>query len=172
MKMFMHEIIDPKVKRALFVDSDAIFVTDPTCELLFIRLSSGPYWRVVWMALCYLRSILSVTSEFRDHNRHFLKTPRDSSITPYDLQPFLQMQCSLWKSLTHILVLWKEFDNWDSEMTMGLPSHDTAEPPGQDTWKGSSRICSCVMMLDLERMVSWTLSPPSQKPVMDRAPPT
>jgi len=33
-QLFLHEILPDTVKRSMFVDSDAFFMTDPTCEQL------------------------------------------------------------------------------------------------------------------------------------------
>ncbi|KAK8846594.1 hypothetical protein IAR55_005680 [Kwoniella newhampshirensis] len=73
--LFLHEIISPSVTRAIFVDSDAFFITDPT-------------------------------------------------------------------------LLWREFNTWNSSHVISIPSHENMD----ERWQGITKICSCVMLLDLQRM--------------------
>jgi hypothetical protein len=83
MKLFIHEILPPSVKRAIFVDTDAMFVADPTL-----------LWR-----------------------RFDLFTPWISSDSP--------------------------------GTAISMPTHlDQAAPE----WHDASKICSCVMLLDLEKL--------------------
>ncbi|KAL0958964.1 hypothetical protein HGRIS_014276 [Hohenbuehelia grisea] len=80
MKLFLHEILPTTVKRAIFVDTDAIIVSDPA-------------------------------------------------------------------------LMWRQFDKFTRDTAAAIPMHDSAERPVMSQkWRGGSRICSCVLMLDLERM--------------------
>lgn len=75
MKLFIHELLPPHVKRAIFVDTDAFFVSDP-------------------------------------------------------------------------LLLWRQFDTFNATTAIALPSHPEMFAP---QWYDANKICSCVMLLDLER---------------------
>lgn len=76
MKLFIHEILPSTVKRSIFIDTDAFFVSDPA-------------------------------------------------------------------------LLWQQFDKFGPDTAISMPSH-----PEQDSveWHNANRICSCIMLLDLERL--------------------
>ncbi|PPQ83828.1 hypothetical protein CVT24_012193, partial [Panaeolus cyanescens] len=76
MKLFIHEILPPSVTKAIFVDTDAIFITDPA-------------------------------------------------------------------------LLWQTFDSLRQETIIVMASHPDQDSP---EWHNASRICSCVMLLDLEKL--------------------
>lgn len=88
-QLFLHEILSQDVRRSIFVDTDAIFISDPTCKYL----ESGSADRQV---------------------------------------------------------LWKQFNDWGPTHAVSIPHHPAAYNP---EWKGASKICSCVLMLDHERLV-------------------
>ncbi|EIN06715.1 hypothetical protein PUNSTDRAFT_72884 [Punctularia strigosozonata HHB-11173 SS5] len=83
MKLFIHEILPPTVKRSIFVDTDAIFISDPT--LLWRRFDA--------------------------------------------------------------------FDPWESAdkpgTALSMPTHMDQSTPD---WHDASKICSCVMLMDLEKL--------------------
>ncbi|KAL0958962.1 hypothetical protein HGRIS_014274 [Hohenbuehelia grisea] len=80
MKLFLHEILPTTVKRAIFVDTDSIIISDPA-------------------------------------------------------------------------LMWRQFGKFTPQTAVAVPTHDNAEyPVVNKDWRGGSRICSCVMMLDLQRM--------------------
>lgn len=76
MKLFIHEILPDTVKRAVFVDTDAFFISDPA-------------------------------------------------------------------------LLWQQFDKFGPTTAVSMPSH-----PDQSSvdWHDANKICSCIMLLDLERL--------------------
>ena len=76
MKLFIPEILPPTVKRAIFIDTDAFFVSDP-------------------------------------------------------------------------LLLWQQFDAFSPNTAISMPSHPEQS---SDEWHNANRICSCIMLLDLERL--------------------
>lgn len=76
MKLFIHEILPPSVTKAIFVDTDAIFISDPA-------------------------------------------------------------------------LLWETFDSLSDEKAIIMASHPDQFSP---EWNHASRICSCIMLLDLEKL--------------------
>jgi len=76
MKLFIHEILPDTVKRSIFVDTDAFFITDP-------------------------------------------------------------------------LLLWKQFDLHKEETAIAMPTHPEQSAP---EWHNASKICSCVILLNLDRL--------------------
>lgn len=76
MKLFIHEILPTSVTRAIYVDTDAFFISDPS-------------------------------------------------------------------------LLWESFKDIDRKIALSMPTH-----PDQNAeiWKSASNICSCIMLLNLERM--------------------
>lgn len=76
MKLFIHEILPVTVKRAIFVDTDAFFISDPT-------------------------------------------------------------------------LLWDVFDRLKPTTAISMPTHPDQYAP---EWNHASRICSCIMLLDLEKL--------------------
>lgn len=76
MKLFIHEILPPTVTRAIFIDTDAFFITDPA-------------------------------------------------------------------------LLWQFFDDLDPDTAISMPTH-----PDQSAvqWHHANRICSCIMLLNLEKL--------------------
>ena len=57
------------------------------------------------------------------------------------------------------IVLWREFDKWDSNHAISIPMH-----PSRTEYQGVASLCSCVLLLNLERLVrvsfpTETLSP-------------
>lgn len=76
MKLFIHEILPPSVKKSIFIDTDAFFITDPT-------------------------------------------------------------------------LLWDHFLHLNASTAIAMPTH-----PQMDSkeWHGASKICSCIMLLNLERL--------------------
>lgn len=49
-------------------------------------------------------------------------------------------------------VLWKEFNRWGPDVMLAIPSHDERG----DEYDGTTKICSCILLLDLEKMVRQT----------------
>ncbi|KAI0646744.1 hypothetical protein C8Q79DRAFT_999874 [Trametes meyenii] len=81
MKLFIHEILPPSIKRSIFIDTDAFFISDPT-------------------------------------------------------------------------QLWDHFKALRPSTAISMPSHpDQSEPQ----WHNANRICSCIMLLDLDRLRSLRL---------------
>ena len=76
MKLFIHEILPPTVKRTIFIDTDAFFISDP-------------------------------------------------------------------------LLLWQQFDTFSPVTAISMPSHPEQS---SEEWHNANRICSCIMLLDLERL--------------------
>lgn len=76
MKLFIHEILPDTVKRAIFVDTDAFFISDP-------------------------------------------------------------------------LLLWQQFDSHKEATAVSMPTHPEQSAP---EWHDASKICSCVILLNLERL--------------------
>ena len=76
MKLFMYELLPDDVERAIYVDTDAFFLTDPA-------------------------------------------------------------------------LLWEEFSRWDPGVSISMPSHPDQDAP---QWHYASRICSCIMLLDLGKL--------------------
>lgn len=76
MKLFIHEILPDTVKRAIFVDTDAFFISDP-------------------------------------------------------------------------LLLWEQFNNHKEDTAVSMPTHPEQSAP---EWHDASKICSCVILLNLERL--------------------
>lgn len=76
MKLFIHEILPDTVKKSIFVDTDAFFISDP-------------------------------------------------------------------------LLLWQQFDKFAPETAISMPSHPDQQ---SDIWLNANKICSCVMLLDLEKL--------------------
>ncbi|KAF8163060.1 hypothetical protein B0H34DRAFT_652031 [Crassisporium funariophilum] len=76
MKLFIHEILPPTVKKAIYIDTDAFFIADPA-------------------------------------------------------------------------MLWDTFDALKSKTAIVMPSHPDLDSP---EWHHASKICSCVMLLDLEKL--------------------
>lgn len=76
MKLFIHEILPLSVKKSIFVDTDAFFISDPR-------------------------------------------------------------------------LLWAQFRTWRPETAISMPSHPEQH---SDAWLDANKICSCVMLLDLEKL--------------------
>lgn len=76
MKLFIHEILPPTVKRAIFIDTDAFFISDP-------------------------------------------------------------------------LLLWQQFESFGPATAISMPLHPEQSA---EEWHHANRICSCIMLLDLERL--------------------
>lgn len=76
MKLFIHEILPPSVKKSIFIDTDAFFITDPT-------------------------------------------------------------------------LLWDHFLHLNASTAIAMPTHPQMESP---EWFNASKICSCIMLLNLERL--------------------
>lgn len=76
MKLFIHELLPHSVKKGIYVDTDAIFIADPT-------------------------------------------------------------------------LLWKGFDSLKASTAIVMPSHPDQISPD---WNNASRVCSCVMLLDLDKL--------------------
>lgn len=76
MKLFIHEILPDTVKRAVFVDTDAFFISDP-------------------------------------------------------------------------LLLWQQFKKFNSDTLVAMPTHPEMFAP---QWFNANKICSCIMLLDLEKL--------------------
>ncbi|TCD67648.1 hypothetical protein EIP91_012158 [Steccherinum ochraceum] len=76
MKLFIHEILPTTVKKAIFLDTDAMFISDP-------------------------------------------------------------------------VLLWNQFDDFGPEAALSMPTHFDQIAP---QWHNANRICSCVMLLDLEKL--------------------
>ncbi|KAH9023197.1 hypothetical protein EDB84DRAFT_477760 [Lactarius hengduanensis] len=51
--------------------------------------------------------------------------------------------------LTDPALLWEEFSQWDSGVSISMPSHPDQDAP---EWHHASRICSCIMLLHLGRL--------------------
>ena len=51
--------------------------------------------------------------------------------------------------LTDPALLWEEFSQWDSEVSISMPNHPEQYAP---EWHNASRICSCIMLLHLGRL--------------------
>jgi hypothetical protein len=78
MKLFMHEILPDDVEKAIYVDTDAFFLTDP-------------------------------------------------------------------------VLLWEEFSRWGPDVAVSIPYHPNLPEP---KWYNASKICSCIMLLDLQKFRS------------------
>ncbi|KAH8108212.1 hypothetical protein BXZ70DRAFT_884088 [Cristinia sonorae] len=76
MKLFIHEILPDTVKKTIFLDTDAFFISDP-------------------------------------------------------------------------VLLWNRFDDFGPEAALSMPTHFDQSAP---EWHNANRICSCVMLLDLEKL--------------------
>ena len=76
MKLFIQEILPDTVKRSIFIDTDAFFISDP-------------------------------------------------------------------------LLLWQQFDQFGPSTAISMPSHPEMNA---EEWHNANRICSCIMLLDLERL--------------------
>ena len=76
MKLFIHEILPDTVKKAIFLDTDAFFISDP-------------------------------------------------------------------------VLLWNQFDDFAPDAALSMPTHFDQTAP---EWHNANRICSCVMLLDLEKL--------------------
>ena len=76
LKLFIHEVLPETVKKAIFVDTDAFFISDP-------------------------------------------------------------------------LMLWQQFESFGDQVAVSLPTHSDQN---EDEWHYASNICSCVMLLDLEKL--------------------
>ena len=76
LKLFIHEVLPETVKKAIFVDTDAFFISDP-------------------------------------------------------------------------LMLWQQFESFGDQVAVSLPTHSDKN---EDEWQYASNICSCVMLLDLEKL--------------------
>lgn len=81
MKLFIHEILPDSVKRVIFLDTDALFISDP-------------------------------------------------------------------------VLLWDQFDDFTPEAAISMPTHFEQSAP---EWHNANRICSCVMLLDLEKLRKFRL---------------
>lgn len=81
MKLFIHELLPTTVKKSIFVDTDAFFISDP-------------------------------------------------------------------------LLLWQQFDTFGPDTAISIPSHPDQH---SDVWLDANKICSCVMLLDLEKLRSLRL---------------
>jgi hypothetical protein len=78
MKLFLHEVLPDDVKKAIYVDTDAFFLTDPA-------------------------------------------------------------------------LLWEEFSHWGPDVAISIPYHPNLPSP---KWYNASEICSCIMLLDLQKFRS------------------
>lgn len=76
MKLFIHEILPPSVKKSIFIDTDAFFISDPQ-------------------------------------------------------------------------LLWAQFAAWGPHTAISMPSHPDQH---SEMWLDANKICSCVMLLDLEKL--------------------
>ncbi|PPQ90127.1 hypothetical protein CVT25_012296 [Psilocybe cyanescens] len=94
MKLFIHEIIPPTVKKGIYIDTDAIFITDPS-------------------------------------------------------------------------LLWNVFDTLRPETAFVMGSHPDQVAP---EWNDASRICSCIMLLDLDKLRSLRLMDSSVYRALDDFP--
>jgi hypothetical protein len=98
-QLFLHEILPESVTKAIFIDSDALWLSDPACTF--------------------------------------------------------SQRCLV----TDVLVLWTQFELWDANQLIGAPTHPEWDPafgrqPPVEEWRGAMALCSCVLMLNLKRMVS------------------
>ena len=56
-------------------------------------------------------------------------------------------------SLTRSSVVWKQFNTFSHDTLFSIPTHEGSERPDvKSDWQGASRVCSCVLLLDLRNM--------------------
>ena len=52
-------------------------------------------------------------------------------------------------------MVWKQFTAFSADTLFSIPIHENAERPHVNAeWQGASRVCSCVLLLDLRNMRS------------------